>query len=137
MAARISSGNDLLLSCAALAEPWKLPRTLFGMPISASAALICSAASDRLAPVCRLKEMVVASSPSWWLIEVGAELSAKLASADSGTMVVALVLSAEPDDASLTAGAATLAGVALVVLVLVVPVPPVAATVTATGAPLG
>jgi hypothetical protein len=50
-------------------------------------------------------------------------------------MVVALVLSAEPDEASLTAGAATLAGVVLAVVVVV----PFALVVTvcATGAPLG
>jgi hypothetical protein len=39
--------QDLLLSCAAWPNR-KLPRTLFGMAISASACAICAAASDRL-----------------------------------------------------------------------------------------
>src|SRR5471032_2323170 len=92
--------------------------------------------------------MVVAISPSWWLIEVAAELSANLAMADSGTIVVGEVLSAEPLDASRTAGAATLAAkagvlaaaaaaLAVVVDVVVKPPPVVAGTVKATGAPVG
>src|SRR5471032_176958 len=79
--------------------------------------------------------MVVAISPSWWLIEVAAELSANLAMADSGTIVVGEVLSAEPLDASRTAGAAALAVV--VVDVVVKPPPVVAGTVKATGAQVG
>src|SRR5471032_2312149 len=99
--------------------------------------------------------MVVAISPSWWLIEVAAELSANLAMADSGTIVVGVVLSAEPLDASRTAGAATLAAKAGVLLAAaaVVAAPPLAVlpvalavllapgvsagTVGATGAPVG
>src|SRR5471030_873495 len=94
--------------------------------------------------------MVVAISPSWWLIEVAAELSANLAMADSGTIVVGEVLSAEPLDASRTAGAATLAASAGVLLAVAAaaavvvddvdepPAPPVVAgTVSATGAPVG
>ncbi len=141
MAARISSGSAALLSCAARAVPWKLPRTLFGMPMLASASLMSAAASDRLEPGARLKAMVVASSPSWWLIAVAAELSAKRAMAVSGTMVVALVLKAEPVDASLTAGAATLAGVAVTAVPAALPVPWLPAlvevSVNATGTPFG
>src|SRR5471030_456157 len=100
--------------------------------------------------------MVVAISPSWWLIEVAAELSANLAMADSGTIVVGDVLSAEPLEASRTAGAATLAASAGVLLAaaavlapaappLPVPLEPLvvlapgvtAGTVSATGAPVG
>ena len=43
---------------------------------------------------------MVDSSPSWWLTELGVERSANLAIADSGTMVVAPVDSAEPLDGS-------------------------------------
>src|SRR5471032_2229658 len=84
--------------------------------------------------------MVVAISPSWWLIDVAAELSANLAMADSGTIVVGEVLSAEPLEASRTAGAATLAakaGVLAAVVDVVDELPPVAGTVKATGAPVG
>src|SRR5471030_168362 len=147
MAAAISSGSALLPCCAASAVPWKPPRTLFGMAMSASACWMSLVASDRLKPSLRLKAMVVAISPSWWLIDVAAELSANLAMADSGTIVVGEVLSAEPLEASRTAGAATLAAkagvlaaaaAALAVVVDVVDeLPPVAGTVKATGAPVG
>src|SRR5471032_1403797 len=76
--------------------------------------------------------MVVAISPSWWLIDVAAELSANLAMADSGTIVVGEVLSAEPLEASRTAAAAL-----AVVVDVVDELPPVAGTVKATGAPVG
>ena len=80
------------------AVPWKLPRTLVGMPMSASAALITAAARRRAcAPSARLNEIVVASSPSWWLIEVGAPSSARSGrSPTSGTMRVGVALTGCP-----------------------------------------
>ena len=87
---------------------------------------------------------MVASSVSWWLIEVAVELSTKRATADSGTSDVAVLASALPLDASRAPGLAdsdAAPPAATVPLLLVVPlavaVPPVvvaAAVVAATEA---
>ena len=66
--------------------------------------------------------MVVASSPSWWLTELGVERSANFAMAASGTMVVAPVDRALPLDGSRAA-------VRLVAVVVVAPVEPVVVVV--------
>ena len=50
-------------------------------------------------PGSMLNEMVVASSPSWWLMEVGAARSTTCAMADSGTMVDGAVLRTCPVEA--------------------------------------
>ena len=92
--------------CALSAVPAKSPRTLVGMPMLASAWLIAARASPRLAPSARLNEIVVASSPSWWLTEVGVESSTKRATAVSGTRLVALLLSTLPVEAFFSAGLA-------------------------------
>src|SRR6185369_2649283 len=96
IASAISIGCSFCESCAARAVPWKLPRTLIGMPISASACRTAFSPSARLLPSARLYEMVVASSASWWLIELAVGRSEKRAMADSGTIVAALALTAWP-----------------------------------------
>src|SRR6478752_7958992 len=100
MAARISRGCCWFDSCAARAVPWKLPRTLIGIWMDASAARTAAWLSASVAPSARLYEMVVASSESWWLTEVAVGRCLKLAMADSGAMVLADALTAEPVDAS-------------------------------------
>ena len=49
-------------------------------------ASIAAVASLSDLPSARLNEIVVAGWVSWWLTEVGVELSAQLAKADSGTI---------------------------------------------------
>ncbi len=67
---------------------------------------------------------MVASSPSWWLTDVGVELSAKLAMAGSGTMVDALLDRAEPLEASRVALSVDAgAGVPLLVMALLALLP--------------
>src|SRR6185369_16827500 len=96
IASAISIGCSFCESCAARAVPWKVPRTLIGMPISASACRTAFSLSARLLPSARLYEMVVASSASWWLIELAVGRSEKRAMADSGTIVAAVMLTAWP-----------------------------------------
>src|SRR4051812_30933643 len=96
MAARISSGCWPCDSCAARAVPWKLPRTLLGMAISASAARTAAWPSAKVLSSARLYEMVVASSASWWLMEAAVGRSAKRASADSGTITCVALASGWP-----------------------------------------
>ena len=86
--------------CWALsAVPWKLPRTLVGMAMSASACSMTWRACASEVPGSMLNEMVVASSPSWWLMDVGEARSTTRATALSGTMVDAAVLMTLPVDA--------------------------------------
>src|SRR6478609_7861922 len=122
MAARISKGCCWFDSCAARAVPWKLPRTLIGMWMEASAARTAAWLSASVAPSARLYEMVVASSESWWLTEVAVGRSLKLAMADKGTMGVALELTAAPVDASRSDRLAEVPVVAAVVDVPLLPV---------------
>src|SRR6218665_224045 len=89
MAAMISSSNCPCERWALSAVPWKLPRTLVGMAMSASACAMASRAWPSDMPGSRLNEMVVASSPSWWLTEVGAACSNTRAMAPCRTMVAA------------------------------------------------
>ena len=100
--------------CAASAVPWNEPRTAVGRPMSASACLIAAPASARVRPSARLNEIVVASSPSWWLIAVGVARSTKWATALSGTIGVTVLLRALPVEESRAPGlAGTVAGVPL------------------------
>src|SRR3989344_1435250 len=79
--------------CWALsAVPWKLPRTLVGMAMSASACSMTWRACASEVPGSMLNEMVVASSPSWWLMDVGDARSTPRATALSGTLVGVPVL---------------------------------------------
>ena len=55
-------------------------------------------------PSARLNEIVVASSPSWWLIAVGVARSTKRATALSGTIGVTVLLRALPVEESRDAG---------------------------------
>ncbi len=54
-----------------------------------------------------MNAIVVASSPSWWLIDVAAAASAKLAITGNGTIVVADMLSPCPLAESRAPGSAT------------------------------
>jgi hypothetical protein len=54
MAAMISIGCSFCESCAARAVPWKLPRTLIGMLMDASAARTAAWPSASVAPSARL-----------------------------------------------------------------------------------
>src|SRR5205085_5167713 len=76
--------------------------------------------SASVAPSSRLKEMVVASSASWWFTEVAVGRSAKFAMADSGTMGVAVALTADPVEESRSEGLAEVA-VGVVTVLAVVP----------------
>ena len=69
--------------------PWKLPCTVLGMPMAASAAWLSTATWASLSdlPGARLNEMVEATAWSWWFTEVGEAVGVKLAMADSGTML--------------------------------------------------
>ena len=98
------------------------------MPMLASAWLIAARASPRLALSMRLNEIVVASSPSWWLTEVGAESSKKRATAVSGTRLVALLLRTLPVEAFFSAG---LADTGTLVLPVIAAVCAVDSTLTA------
>src|SRR4029077_7056197 len=94
------------------------PRTVVGMPMSASAWLIALRASSSVAPSARLKESVVASSVSWWFTEVAVASSTKRAIVASGTMFVGVLLRTFPLDALRSAGfgdtgTATVAALAL------------------------
>ena len=82
-----------------LAVPPKLPRTLVGRAMSASACAMMRCASPRVAPSSRLNDRVLESSPSSWSMLEGTARSDKVATVASGTMVVALVLSGWPVDA--------------------------------------
>ena len=106
MAATISIACCPCDCCAASAVPWNEPRTLVGMPMSASACLIALPASSSVLPSARLNEIVVASSASWWLIDVGVERSLKRATALSGTSDVTVLLRALPVEASREPGLA-------------------------------
>jgi hypothetical protein len=86
------------------------------MAMLASALAMASRASPRLAPSARLNEMVVASSPSSWLTEVATDCSSNFATADSGTRLVAVLLSTLPDDALRSAGLADTGTAVLAVL---------------------
>jgi hypothetical protein len=79
-------------------------------------------------PSARLKDTVVESSPSSWLIDAAVGFSLKLAIAESGTMVVTAALSAWPEEGSRSAGLATLVLVDGVAAARVVPLPPRAGT---------
>ena len=106
MAATISIACCPCDCCAASAVPANAPRTFVGRPMSASACLIARLASSSVLPSARLNEIVVASSASWWLIEVGVARSRKRATAESGTSGVTLLLSALPVDGSREPGLA-------------------------------
>ena len=84
-AARISSGwvdSDSLNACAV---PANVPRTDTGTPSSAIALRTASVASDSATPIGRLKLMVVAGAPPWWLTDSGVLVSSMRANAASGT----------------------------------------------------
>ena len=87
MAAAISSGCDVSDCWNALAVPWKLPRTDTGTPSSAIALPIASVACDSDTPSGRLKLMVEAGVPLWWLIASGVFVVSTRAKAASGTCV--------------------------------------------------
>src|SRR3954470_15395089 len=106
MAAATRNGCCLFWSWALRALPWKLPCTLVGMAMSASACLMAAWASLSAMPSARLNDTVVASSPFWWLIEVGVAAWATLEMALSGVIGVWVVFSAEPGGASRRAGLA-------------------------------
>ncbi len=74
--------------------------------MSASACLIARVASSSVLPSARLNEIVVASSASWWLIDVGVARSRTRATALSGTSGVTVLLSALPVDGSREPGLA-------------------------------
>src|SRR5215472_13655313 len=76
--------------------PWKLPCTVAGMPISATARAIAAWAllSERLGA--RLKEIVVATKGPWWLTASGVLPGAYWLKAASGTTASAAVLTAAP-----------------------------------------
>ncbi len=114
-AARISIGSDFRLSWKVRAVPWKLPRTLTGMPMAASALAMEVWASLRDFPGARLKETVAASSVSWWLIEAALARSVTSPREVSGTMGEACVLTAAPVEESFRAGLALAAEAALAV----------------------
>ena len=74
--------------------------------MSASACGSPRCASSSVSPSARLNEIVVASSASWWLIEVGVAPLDEARDAASGTSGVTVLLSALPVDASRSAGLA-------------------------------
>ena len=84
--------------------PANAPRTVVGMPMSASASPIARRASSSVAPSARLNEIVVASSVSWWFTEVAVGPSTMRAIADNGTRFVGVLLRTFPVDALRSAG---------------------------------
>src|SRR5580700_8739757 len=76
-----------------------------GRPIEACARWIAVVASLSDCPSARLNEMVVAGWVSWWLTDVGVELSAHWANAESGTSDSVVPETATPVDAALAGGA--------------------------------
>ena len=99
--------------CALAAVPLKLPRTLIGMAMSALACSTIFCASPSATPGARSNEMVLDSSPPSCEIEVGMARSDSLATAPSGTIVVATVLRGVPVDALRSAGLADVVAVTL------------------------
>ena len=95
-----------LESCAARAVPEKLPRTLMGMAMSFSACLTRRCPSASVTPSARLKDTVLASSVSSWLMELGTARSATRAKADSGTIAVVFDAMACPAEEVRDAGLA-------------------------------
>src|ERR1700722_4156151 len=76
-----------------------------GMPIEADARAMAAVASLSDWPSARLNEMVVAGWVSWWLTEVGVELSAHWAKAESGTSDSVVLETATPVEAACAGGA--------------------------------
>src|SRR4051794_23927181 len=95
-AVRIRIGCWLRVWEKVSAVPWKPPRTLVGMPISASAWAMAALASLSDLPSARLNEIVVASTPSWWLIAAGVARLPMVAKLASGIIRRGAVLIALP-----------------------------------------
>ena len=83
-AARISMGwlsSDL---AKARAVPWNVPRTDTGTPSPATAFSMAAVASESATLGDRLKLMVEAGVPLWWLTESGVLVSSSRAKLESG-----------------------------------------------------